>query len=145
VWLRAFDGFRQFPDADRSIVVDAGRFGGLQLGIAAWFEPLSGKGFVAESYGAYGACRVAILAGLAARRIGAEQTARSFFLEMHSFIHSVSIFVLPTKIVIFVFLWKKVVFSAILSSFVANNPQNLRITNRKICGLFVSHIQSQSN
>ena len=35
VWLRAFDGFRQFPDADRPVVVDAGRFGGLQLGVAA--------------------------------------------------------------------------------------------------------------
>ena len=70
--------------------MDAGRLGGLQISIAAWVEPQSGDGFVVESYGAYGACRVAILAGLAARRIGAEQAPRGFFLEVHSFVHSVS-------------------------------------------------------
>ncbi len=91
LWLRAFDGFRQLPDADRSVVVDAGRFGGLQLGIAAWVEPLASDGFVVESYGADGACRVSVFAGLAARRIGAEQTACGFFLEVHSFVHSVNV------------------------------------------------------
>ena len=91
LWLRAFDGFRQLPDADRPIVVDAGRLGGLQLGVAAWVEPLCGNGFVVESYGAYGACWVAILAGLAARRVGAEQASCSFFLEVHSFVHRFSV------------------------------------------------------
>jgi len=54
---------------------------------------------------------------------------------VHSFVHSVSFYVLPTKIVFFVFLKENVVFSSILTFFTANNPQNLRIINRKICGL----------
>ena len=91
LWLRAFDGFRQFPDADRPIIVDAGCLGGLQLGVATWVEPLSGDGFVVESYGANGACRVAILAGLAARRIGAKQAACGFFLEVNFSGHGVNV------------------------------------------------------
>lgn len=91
LWLRAFDGSRQFPDADGAVVVYAGRLGGLQISIAAFVEPLSGNGFVAESDSAYGACRIAILAGFAARRIGAKQATRGLFLEMHSFVHSVSV------------------------------------------------------
>ena len=91
LWLRAFDGSRQFPDADGAVVVYAGRLGSLQISIAAFVEPLSRYGFIAESDSAYGARRVAILAGFAARRIGAEQAPGRLFLEVHSFVHSVSV------------------------------------------------------
>ena len=88
---RPFDRGRQFPDADRPIVVDAGCFGGLQFGIAAFFNPLSGDGFVVESYGANGTRWVAIFADLAARCIGTQQAAHRLFLEMDSFVHSICI------------------------------------------------------
>jgi hypothetical protein len=71
--------------------VDAGCFSGLQFRLVALVKPLSRDGFVAESNSTNGTRRVAILAGLAARRIGAEQAPRGFFLEVHSFIHSVSV------------------------------------------------------
>ncbi len=71
--------------------------GGIHDGVAAWVEPQSGDGFVVESYGANGACRVAFLAGLAARRIGAEQATRGLFLEVHSFVHRDFFRIFPTQ------------------------------------------------
>ena len=91
LWLRAFDGSRQFPDADGAVVVYAGRLGSLQISIAAFVEPLSRYGFIAESDSAYGARRVAILAGFAARRIGAKQAACGFFLEVNFSGHGVNV------------------------------------------------------
>lgn len=87
-WRRPFDGGCQLLDADGTVVVDAGLLGGLQFHLAAWVEPLSRNGFVAESDSPNGSGRVTVFAGLAARRIGTQQAPRGLFLDVHSSVHS---------------------------------------------------------
>ena len=77
--LVAFDCGCHLLDTDGAVVVNAGRFGSLQFGIAALVEPLSRNGLVAKSDSTDGARRIAVFAGFAAWRIGAEEATRGFF------------------------------------------------------------------
>jgi hypothetical protein len=73
----------QFPDANGFVVMDASLFGCLQLRLVTIFKPLSGYGLITESDGPNSAGGVAVFAGFAARRVGTQQAAGCFFLDMH--------------------------------------------------------------
>ena len=77
------DGLHHLLDADVPVIMYAGLFRTLQIGIIAVLDPLQCWLVVVEPDGTDGTSRVATLAGLRARRILTQQAAARLFVDVH--------------------------------------------------------------